>query len=579
MEFMKTRYLISFVLALWASALRAQSHWSFDYRQYQYSMTVYFELQKNGQTVVIPSNYEVAAFVGDECRGIATFETETGSMEQTLSYGFLKVYSNTASGESVMFKCYEKTTEEEQNIKELSVPFSSDAAVGLPSDLKVFAIEKIAETYTVIPTSNDNAMGSVEGGGEIESGNNTTVVATPAEGYHFVNWTIGGAEVSTESSYQFTVSADAAPKANFAPNQYTMTFVLDNGEENVVKTQDFASELTAPADPVKTGFTFKGWSQAVPATVPSSDQTFTAQWERNSYKLAFVVDGVESSSNVLFEGAITKPEDPSKEGYTFTGWSPAVAETMLAEDVTYTAQFSINQYTMTFVLDNGEENVVKTQDFASELTAPTDPVKTGFTFKGWSQAVPATVPSSDQTFTAQWERNSYKLTFIVDGVESSSNVLFEGAITAPEDPSKEGYTFTGWSPAVAETMPAEDVTYTAQFSINQYAIIYMVDGVEWDRETVDYGTTITLKDYTPAEGKVFNGWTSDQEYTTMPAHDVVYTANITVTGISAIFGPETKVDVYTIHGTLVARQVAASQLQNKLPRGMYIINGRKMMVK
>ena len=455
MEFMKTRYLISFVLALWASALRAQSHWSFDYRQYQYSMTVYFELQKNGQTVVIPSNYEVAAFVGDECRGIATFETETGSMEQTLSYGFLKVYSNTASGESVMFKCYEKTTEEEQNIKELSVPFSSDAAVGLPSDLKVFAIEKIAETYTVIPTSNDNAMGSVEGGGEIESGNNTTVVATPAEGYHFVNWTIGGAEVSTESSYQFTVSADAAPKANFAPNQYTMTFVLDNGEENVVKTQDFASELTAPADPVKTGFTFKGWSQAVPATVPSSDQTFTAQWERNSYKLAFVVDGVESSSNVLFEGAIT----------------------------------------------------------------------------------------------------------------------------APEDLSKEGYTFTGWSPAVAETMPAEDVTYTAQFSINQYAIIYMVDGVEWDRETVDYGTTITLKDYTPAEGKVFNGWTSDQEYTTMPAHDVVYTANITVTGISAIFGPETKVDVYTIHGTLVARQVAASQLQNKLPRGMYIINGRKMMVK
>ena len=153
-----------------------------------------------------------------------------------------------------------------------------------------------------------------------------------------------------------------------------------------------------------------------------------------------------------------------KEGYTFTGWNPEVAETMSAENLTYTATWSINQYSMTFVLDNGEENVVKTQDYGTELTAPTDPVKTGFTFKGWEPAVPATIPAQDMTFTAQWERNKYLLTFIVDDeIYKQEEVLFEATITKPEDPVKDGYIFTGWNPEVAETMPAEDVTYTAMF--------------------------------------------------------------------------------------------------------------------
>jgi uncharacterized repeat protein (TIGR02543 family) len=71
--------------------------------------------------------------------------------------------------------------------------------------------------------------------------------------------------------------------------------------------------------------------------------------------------------------------------------------------VTYTAQFSINKYTMTFVLDNGQSNVVKTQNYATTLTAPV-PTKTGYTFIGWDMDVPATVPAEDLTFTAQWER-------------------------------------------------------------------------------------------------------------------------------------------------------------------------------
>ena len=129
---MKTRYLISFVLALWASALSAQSHWSFDYQQYQYGMSVYFDLQRNRKPVQT-DQYEVAAFVGDECRGVASFESQTGSNGTTLDYGFMKVYSNIASGEEVVFKCYDKSKMEEIAIPGNVVTFASDDAVGLPS--------------------------------------------------------------------------------------------------------------------------------------------------------------------------------------------------------------------------------------------------------------------------------------------------------------------------------------------------------------------------------------------------------------------------------------------------------------
>jgi uncharacterized repeat protein (TIGR02543 family) len=248
------------------------------------------------------------------------------------------------------------------------------------------------------------------------------------------------------------------------------------------------------------------------------------------------------------------------------------------QDVTYTAQFAINQYTVTFVFGNGEANVVKTQDYASALSAPADPVWRGFTFKGWSTAVPATVPAADTTFTAQWERNKYKLTWVVDGQKSESDVEYEATITKPTDPQKEGYTFKGWTPAVAATMPDSALTYTAQFSINYYYVIYMVGDKEWARDSVAYGSPIVKKNYTPGVGEVFVGWTSDAEYTTMPAHNVTYTASIT-TAISAINGNSGHVDVYTIDGSLFKHSVPVTELRSVLRKGLYIINGKKLQVK
>ena len=429
--------------------------------------------------------------------------------------------------------------------------------------------------WTVDASSLNDDMGTVTGNGLIEDGETVSLTAVSSEGYVFDCWSDG----RTDNPYTFTPTGNVELTALFLPGKYSMTFVLDNGEENVVKTQNYASVLTAPENLVKTGFTFKGWSPAVPATVPASDMTFTAQWERNKYLVSFIVeDTVAKKDSVLYEGTITKPAVPVKEGYTFTSWQPEVPESMPANDLTFTAQFSINQYTMTFVLDNGEENVVKTQNYASALTAPEDLVKTGFTFKGWSPSVPATVPASDMTFNAQWERNKYKVTWIVDGQSTMNEVEYEAAIVMPEEPVKEGYMFTGWDNEIPEKMPANDLTFKALFKINTYAVVYMVKGNEWARDSLDYGATIVKRDYATAEGETFNGWLSNADYLTMPAHDVVYTADIT-SGIATIIAGKSDVDVYTLQGRLVARRLPVAQIRKIMPRGVYIIDGVKVVVR
>ena len=115
----------------------------------------------------------------------------------------------------------------------------------------------------------------------------------------------------------------------------------------------------------------------------------------------------------------------------------------------------------------------------------------------------------------------YTITYMVDDEEYVAHYLKVGVtITAEEEPTKEGYTFSGWS-EIPETMPAHDVTVTGTFSVNKYKLIYMVDGEEYKTSEVEYGTTITAEEEPTKEGYTFSGWSEIPE--TMPAHDVTVT--------------------------------------------------------
>ncbi len=178
-----------------------------------------------------------------------------------------------------------------------------------------------------------------------------------------------------------------------------------------------------------------------------------------------------------------------------------------------------------------------------KITPEPLPTKEGYTFSGWSE-IPATMPAHDVTVTGNFTINKYKLTYIVDGVEyKSSEVEYGSAITPEAEPTKEGYTFSGWR-EVPETMPAHDVIVTGTFIVNQYTITYMIDDEVYQTESVDYGSTITPPEAPEREGYTFE-WTDVPE--TMPAHDITIVGSYT-SGISTIKADDEDVKWYTLDG-------------------------------
>jgi len=126
-----------------------------------------------------------------------------------------------------------------------------------------------------------------------------------------------------------------------------------------------------------------------------------------------------------------------------------------------------DMYTITFDSNGGSEVAPITQAYNTEVTAPADPTRDGYTFSSWSPGVPQTMPAENITCVAQWTANERTITFDSNGGSSVAAItLAPGtAITAPADPTREGYTFAGWIPAVLETMPEYNMTCVAQWKI------------------------------------------------------------------------------------------------------------------
>ncbi|MBR5113157.1 MAG: InlB B-repeat-containing protein, partial [Clostridia bacterium] len=190
--------------------------------------------------------------------------------------------------------------------------------------------------------------------------------------------------------------------------------------------------------------------------------------------------------------SIALPDVPEKEGYT--GSWPNY--TLGAEDITIEAVYKINYY-YAFYKDGDAEEMVACMEYGSPLLKPdTDPVKEGYTFGGWVDADGKSpedydgMPAKDLTFNAVWNINTYTVTFNTDGGSAIApvNVTYGAAIPAPANPVKEGFVFTGWSPAIPATMPANDLTFTAQW-LNPTANTILKVGSD---KKVDYKATVTV---------------------------------------------------------------------------------------
>ncbi|MDZ4195875.1 MAG: InlB B-repeat-containing protein, partial [Candidatus Izemoplasmatales bacterium] len=256
---------------------------------------------------------------------------------------------------------------------------------------------------------------------ETNGGTSITPLVTPYQNWVFiqntpsrVGYTFGG--WFTDESLTIPYVDAHQPAYNFTLyakwNGTQFQLIYRDHDQQILQstTYNVGANLGSHVAPIPTrvGYTFTGWSQSVPSTMPSQDVTLTAQWTINQYTITFNSTGGSAVSSITqnYHSAITSPANPTRVGYTFTGWSPIVPTNMPAENLTLSAQWSINQYTITFNTNGGSAVASITQDYNSVVNTPINPTKEGYVFNGWSQSIPSTMPASHLEIQAYWILNT-----------------------------------------------------------------------------------------------------------------------------------------------------------------------------
>ncbi len=342
----------------------------------------------------------------------------------------------------------------------------------------------------------------------VDHGAAATAPANPTRtGFTFTDW---------DKAFD-NITSDLTVKAQYATNAYTVTFVDYNDTVLKIQGVEHGNSATAPTDPTRTGYTFTGWDKAFDNI--TSDLTVKALYSLNTYTVTFVDfnDAVLKTQTVNHGAAATAPANPARTGYTFINWDKAFDN--VTSDLTVKALYTINKFTVTFVDHN--DTVLKTQsvDYGTAATAPVNPTRTGYAFTGWDKAFNNI--TSDLTVKALYAINNYTVNFVDynDTLLKTSVVSYGGNAVAPANPSRTGYTFTGWDKPY--TNVTADLTVKAQYAINTYTVNFVdYNGTALGTSTVSYGSPATAPANPVREGYMFTGW--DRDFTNV-------TSNMTVT--------------------------------------------------
>ena len=316
----------------------------------------------------------------------------------------------------------------------------------------------------------------------------------------------------------------------------TVNIVVKNGERFTAPSGEGLTRPNGNTDSYFWWLGSDGESYVPGAMIPAGVASLTAQWTALTYSVTLHANGgTISSGNVTSynygEGAtLPAADNTTREGYTFAGWydnevltGNPITEISTDEtgNRTYWAKWTINQYTITFDTDGGSEVAPITQDYGSAITAPAAPTREGYTFTGWDKTIPATMPAGDMTITAQWTVNQYTITYDLDGGTAEGNpdtYTVETDAFTLKNPTRPGYTFTGWSGTgltgednLTVTIPKGSTgnrSYTAHWSLNTYSITYDLNGGTASGNPTSYtveSATITLNQPTKT-GYTFTGW-------------------------------------------------------------------------
>lgn len=385
----------------------------------------------------------------------------------------------------------------------------------------------------------------------------------------------------------------ASCRVTVNPRYFSITWITDEAETTVSVAE--GAKITAPDDPQKTGYSFKGWTPAVPDIMPAEDLSFNATWSTNSYNAVFSANGgawadgsTQKIHPVEYNAKIYIPRNPEKQGYIFEGWSPEVgimddingkefsAVWSAATDTKYTVETytmetdgeyteSVQvlegttdtkaeaEYTIETGFELNTEKSVLSGNIAadgslvlkvyldrtkfsatvngevieclygSEISEPEKPeAPKGHSQEGWidengnALQFPITVNENlPSEIKPNFVKNSYTVTWTVDGESTTETYKYDDTIIIPADPEKTGYTFIGWTPEIPDKVPDSNLEFSAVWSVNSYNALFDANSGAWADGSVSktfsvpFDSGINAPDAPEKLGYIFAGWTPE----------------------------------------------------------------------
>ncbi|MBR4671648.1 MAG: InlB B-repeat-containing protein [Bacilli bacterium] len=307
-------------------------------------------------------------------------------------------------------------------------------------------------------------------------------LCTPTRaGYTFAGWytqASGGTQITATATV--TVTQNQTVYAHWSVNNYTIKF---NGNGNTggstadkVCTYDANCVLTSNGYS-KTGHTFAGWATSSGGSVvyangatvknlaTSGTYTLYARWTANTYTLTYNNNGGSgcSTKTGTYGSSWGSLCTPSRTGYTFNGWSPNYTNQTITGNVSTTASWKVNTYTLTYNNNGGSGCTSKSGTYGSSWGSLCTPSRTGYTFTGWSPNYTNQTITGNVSTTATWRANTYTLTYNNNGGSgcSSKTGTYGGSWGSLCTPTRDKYNFTGWSPNYTNKTVTGNVSTTA----------------------------------------------------------------------------------------------------------------------
>ena len=502
------------------------------------SYTVYYKNKKTGAVIdskTVAGNYD-GETVTEQYKEIAGFELAD---DQSKSITLNKAADNT-----ITFWYTATTIDTKVTIKVTGFEKTYDGTASSAT----YAVEGLPDGYTLTATLKDAELTDADSKTAAVSSYYISLNGQDMTAM-FTNVDASSTDLVKVNPRAVTLTSGSAEKAYdgtaLTKNEVTIT------EGSFVEGEGYTASVTGAQ--VNVGSSENTFDVTLNAGTKDQNYTITKipgtlTVTENAHTVTYVYEGtvpadataLPEAKSYSFGDQVTVAANASAAGYTFSGWDHEDF-TMGHADVVIKGSFEKNSYTLTYYVD-GEKISQKTYEFGADVDAATTPTKEGYTFSGWDKETPATMPAADVTIEGTFSINSYKVNYLVDGEAYGETETYNygETVTIKSEPTKEGYTFSGWSIDEDFNMPAADVTIEGKFSKREdltYTVHYYLNGTETDATTSKTVENQTFGDKVTESPIDIDGYTpvskGDQSTTiTTGDNEIIfyYYKNITLAG-------------------------------------------------